>query len=327
MRLFEIKLEKKVPTPREETEARNTLNIIEEDEQLYSQIRTELNASYRETNQKYFDQTKQRMNLRGKEPEEYFNKFQFPNQEALPGLGDEISISYLPGTRKGYERRIRQSSSYPTHKVPFLEDLMDLGNSRIHSERIFEQVENSVTPEGITQKDFADWINDAEPPIYEYLLRNFQDLPESEEIFRRDVVDERRDQKEAFVQYIVKETLYKQQQQYDQVGPNNLPKEDVLEELPDYKHIKDDLTYSEGKSHLEKTLIDPLGQNLIRYLEGEQDQREAEALKRHSRDSEEHGNPDQSEDANILEQSGLNSVEGILTAKPEEVARFIEETR
>lgn len=324
MRLFEIELENTVPTPEGEVEAKNRLNIIDEGGDFYSQIRTELDASDREMNQKYFDQTKLKIDPQDNSPKEYFNQFQFPNQNIISGLEDDFEVTYLPGRTEGYQRQVKPSSSYQVDQVPFLNDLINVENQRIHAERLFEEVQDNVKSEGVTKDIFIEWIQNIEPQMYELLLDNFQNLSNSEEFFQRDVVDEKEVEKEAFVEYMVKEVINQQKEQYNVSGPNDLSKEEVFEELPGYDDVVDSIPYLAEESHFETTLTDPFGQKLMEFMNNKQNKEEAKAFNEYTNGHKENRESEESEDVNILEQSGLNSVEGILTAKPEEVARFLQ---
>ena len=326
MRLFEVEVNKAVPTPEGEVEAENKVNVIRDnDGDFYAQVRTDLDAPYRNVNTSYFDQSRVSLDLEPGEVSDYFNDFEFPNDSSASMPEDAMAFRYLPGRSDGFEKKYNTSNAHRLDYVPFLTDLFNLEDQRVFGQQIFQQAHEEVEKEEVSQEDFMDWITQVEPEMYHMLLDNFQQIPESEQFFCRDVVDEKQLEKKSFVEYIVKETLHQQKENYDNKGPNNLSAEEVFAELPDYRELAEKIPHIGQETHFEMEFKDPFGQSLMDYIGDRENREEAQSLQEAS-STEGAGSARRTESdggRNLLRESGVNSVEGILTMRPEEVTGFL----
>ena len=305
MRLFEVGVSRPLPTPEGEVEAENKVNIVRDGEgDFYAQVRADLDAPYRDSNTSYFDQSRTLLDLAESE--------------------DAVTLRYLPGRSEGFEKSFNRSNAQMFEYVPFMNDLFGIENQRVFGQKIFQQVQEEVE-EHVSQEDFMAWITDVEPEMYQMLLDNYQQLAESEQFFHRDVVDEKQLEKKAFVEYIAREVLHQQMENYEQTGPNDLSAEEVFAELPGYRVLADKIPHIGDETHFETEFKDPFGQSLLNYVEERENREEARDLQDFSstgnsgpvRQTESDGGQ------NLLKESGLASVERVLTLKPEEITAFL----
>lgn len=326
MRLFEVEVNKAVPTPEGEIEAENKVNVIRDNEgDFYAQVRADLDAPYRDFNTSYFDQSRVSLDLESGEVSDYFNDFEFPNDSSANMPEDAVTFRYLPGRSDGFEKKFNPSKARRLDYVPFLNDLFTLDDQRVFGRQIYQQVQDEVEKEDVSREDFMDWITQVEPEMYEMLLDNFREIPGSEQFFCRDVVDEKQLEKKSFVEYIVRETLHQQKENYDQTGPNNISAEEVFAELPDYRQLAEKIPHIGQETQFEMEFKDPFGRSLMDYIKDRENREEAQSLQEVSstggtgsaRRTESDGGH------NLLHESGLASVEGVLTLEPEEVTDFL----
>lgn len=321
MRLLEVEVDEKVPVPEGEVEVGNKINIVRDDEGvLYGQVRTDLDAPYRDINTSYFDQSTVELDLGDITESRYFNDFEFPIDSSTSTSQGAITFRYLPGRDQGFEKSFNRSDAYKIDYVPFIDDLLHMDDQRVFGQQVFQQVQEVVEEEGISQQEFLNWVSDIEPDRYSLLMDNFSRLSQSEDFFHRDVVEDQQLEKKAFVEYIVWETLHQQREKYGRKGPNQLSEEEVFAELPDYEDIAGDIPHA-GESHFETGFHDIFGQNLVEYVEMKRSGAASEAV-REFKDESDLDESSESSD-NILQDNGISSVEGILTTKPEGITDFL----